>query len=257
MDKNLDFLIQQALDLIYQYDYMVVLTGAGISTPSGIPDFRSKNTGLWELDDPMKVASLTTFRTKPEAFYNWLRPLIEKMNSAKPNPAHYALAELEKLGFIKAIATQNIDDLHQISGSKNVYQVHGSAGFMECVYCHKSRISTKEIINEVLNSKKIPLCPECRKPLKPAITLFEENLPHAIWQEAYDHFLRADLVLVVGSSLEVYPANQLPLLSISRDAKMIINTLSPTQFDNEADLLIPYNVVEVLPEIVNRIKNIQ
>ena len=239
--------IQQAGELIRSAHHTVVLTGAGISTPSGIPDFRSQGTGLWTKDDPMKVASLSAFRYRPEVFFNWLRPLAQKMWQAKPNAAHLGLAELEKAGAIQAVITQNIDGLHQVAGSRNVLEVHGSARTATCKVCRK-QYSAEQFRDEFL-AGGIPHCPECGGTLKPDIVLFEEMLPVDVWQQAERHCSQADVMLVVGSALEVVPAAGLPYTAVVKGASLIINTLSSTYLDPQAAILLPFDVVEIVPLI--------
>jgi NAD-dependent deacetylase len=243
-----------AAKLINEADNIVALTGAGISTPSGIPDFRTRRTGLWEKNDPMLVASLSSFLNQPLVFFNWLKPLVKDIFFSVPNSAHESLAKLEKEKKIKAIVTQNIDILHQKAGAKNVIEVHGSISELVCLDC-KIKISFDEqLVNNFIDNFKIPKCELCHKYLKPTITLYEEMLPIEAWESAVYHFQKADLVLVIGSSLETYPANQLPSISVSNGAKLIINTFSTTPMDKQADLLLPYNVVEVWPRILQKMK---
>jgi NAD-dependent deacetylase len=239
--------IQKAADLLRSARHAVVLTGAGISTPSGIPDFRSQKTGLWTHDDPMQVASLSAFKYRPEAFFNWLRPLAEKIWLAQPNPAHIGLAQLEAVGLLKAIITQNIDGLHQEAGSKTVLEVHGSTRTASCARCQKTYPSA--IYRQSFLDGGLPRCPVCNTILKPDIVLFEEMLPADIWEQAARHCEQADVMLVVGSSLEVTPAASLPRLALDHGASLIINTISPTYLDDEAEILLPYNVAEMIPLI--------
>lgn len=230
--------------------HAVAFTGAGISTPSGIPDFRSKNTGLWERFDPAKVASIQVFQNEPEHFYGWLRPLLREIWQANPNPAHLALAQLEKAGLLKAIITQNIDDLHQRAGAQNVYEVHGSLRTLTCPACDTTYPS--ETFRQALTAAdELARCPQCQRVVKPDITLFGEMLPSATWLAAEEHCRQADLVLVVGSSLEVWPAAALPELCTDNGAALIINNLSATHLDHRADVLLPVNVAEALPEIAS------
>ena len=242
-----------AANLIDKADYIVVLTGAGISTPSGIPDFRTKNTGLWEKNDPMLVASLSSFLNQPMIFFNWLKPLVKDIYFSDPNAAHISLARLERENKLKAIVTQNIDNLHQKAGAKNVIEIHGSISELVCLDCRIKVAFDEHFVNNFIDKFEIPKCEQCQKFLKPSITLFEEMLPVIAWDSAFDHFQKADLVIVIGSSLEVYPANQLPEISVSNGAKLIINTFSTTPMDQEADLLMPYNVIEVWPKILEKL----
>lgn len=240
--------IQQAGEMLRSARHAVVLTGAGISTPSGIPDFRSQKTGLWERDDPMRVASLSAFRHRPEVFFNWLRPLARKMWQAEPNPAHYGLAEMEKAGLLKATITQNIDGLHQEAGSKTVLELHGSARTASCLSCRSN--FPAEHFHQAFLDGQIPHCPKCGSVLKPDIVLFEEMLPADVWEAASWQCEHADVMLVVGSSLEVVPAAGLPYTAAENGAKLIINTLSSTYLDGAAAVVLPYDVVEVIPAIL-------
>jgi NAD-dependent deacetylase len=238
---------QKAGELIRSARHAVVLTGAGISTPSGIPDFRSQNTGLWTKDDPMRVASLSAFRYRPEVFFNWLRPLAHKIWQARPNAAHTGLAEMEKAGAIKAVITQNIDGLHQAAGSRNVLELHGSVRTVSCKTCRKAYPSD-QFRSDFLDGG-IPRCPSCNSILKPDIVLFEEMLPADVWEKAAWHCRQTDVLLVVGSALEVTPAASLPYIAIENEASLVINTISSTYLDDQAAILLPYDVLEIVPLI--------
>jgi NAD-dependent deacetylase len=240
--------LQKVITLFKNSKYGVVLTGAGISTPSGIPDFRSQDTGLWERDDPMQVASLTAFETHPEKFYGWLKPLAKTIMSATPNAAHTALAKLENAGIVKVIITQNIDGLHQKAGSQHVIELHGSALTMTCPFCHRS-FNSNQFGNDLLNDGVLPKCPDCSHILKPDIVLFEEMLPARAWAEAESHAMKADLFLVVGSSLEVVPASTLPYLAYRAGAHLIINNISPTSLDRRARVVIHDDAMTIIPRI--------
>jgi NAD-dependent deacetylase len=247
-EVSLQAALRKAGQLLGAANHAVVFTGAGISTPSGIPDFRSKRTGLWERYDPMKVASISVFQSQPEHFYGWLRPLLREIWQANPNPAHLALAKLEAVGLIKAVITQNIDDLHQRAGSKNVYEVHGSLRTLTCHHCNTCYPS--ETFRKALSTAdEMARCPGCGQVVKPDITLFGEMLPTQTWADAEEHCRRADLMLVVGSSLEVWPAAALPEMCADNGAGLVINNLSPTHLDERANVLVPLNVAEALPEI--------
>jgi NAD-dependent deacetylase len=239
----------QAAEMLKKARHLVVLTGAGISVLSGVPDFRSLETGLWQKDDPMQVASLSTFRRKPERFFDWLRPLAERMQAAQPNPAHLALARMEQIGMLRTVITQNIDGLHQRAGSKNVIEVHGSAQSMTCHTCRRSYPST-DFHQPFLLENGIPRCPQCGLVVKPDIVLFEETLPVLAWEDAVSHASQADVMFVVGSSLSVAPAGNLPFYTTQKGGKLIINTLSKTPLDDEAVCLLRGNAAEVLPLIM-------
>ncbi len=240
--------LERAAELLRSSEYAVAFTGAGISTPSGVPDFRSANTGLWMKNDPIEVASLTAFRRRPEVFFNWLRPLASQILQASPNPAHSGLARLEKNGNLKAIITQNIDGLHQKGGAENVIEVHGSLAWLECPRCERT-YPAREFSEEFISAGTIPRCLHCGAILKPSITLFEEMLPQKAWDDAERACRRADLVLVVGSSLEVTPAAYLPMYALDMDARLIINNLTRTGLDHRADVLLPWDAADVIPAI--------
>jgi NAD-dependent deacetylase len=240
--------IRKAGSLLKSARHAVVLTGAGISTPSGIPDFRSQGSGLWNKDNPLEVASLSAFRRQPERFFAWLRPLAAQIVKADPNPAHLALADLERAGLLKAVITQNIDGLHQAAGSQAVLELHGSTRSLTCLSCHKSYLLGL-FLEEFVLQGKLPYCRSCGKLLKPDIVLFEEMLPASVWQQAEAHCRRADLVLVVGSSLEVSPAGGLPWLAFQHGAQLIILNYTPTYLDAHASVVLHADAAEILPQI--------
>jgi NAD-dependent deacetylase len=247
-----DLAIQKAADLLRSARHAVVFTGAGISTPSGIPDFQSQDTGLWQRFDPMEVASIGVFKSRPEKFYGWLRPLLHEIWAAEPNPAHKALAELEAAGVVKALITQNIDNLHQRAGSKNIYEVHGSLRSMTCPRCHDTldAIAFRDALTE---ENAMPLCPTCHKVLKPDIVLYGEMLPTDVWSDAEDHCRQADVILVAGSSLTVWPAAALPEVCVEHGASLILNNRTPTPLDARAAVQLSGDVAEVIPAIARLI----
>ena len=241
-----------AADIIRSCSNAVVLTGAGISTPSGIPDFRSPQSGLWEKYDPFEVASLNAFRYHPEKFYNWLRPLARDIQSAQPNPAHLGLARLEQAGFVTQIITQNFDRLHQRAGSINVLEVHGSLDTLTCGKCYRQQ-EFIEFIQAYVNRGEIPYCPFCQGTLKPDVILFGEQLPARIWLKAQECIARCDLLIVVGSSLEVLPVAGLPMRAVDNGAHLIILNQSETYIDIRADLVLSDNVAITIPWIVKEV----
>ena len=246
--------IEFAADLIRQSKHAVILTGAGISTPSGIPDFRSSGTGLWSKDEPLEVASLSTFRTKPHLFFEWFRPLARQMFDSKPNSAHIALAELERCGFIKSIITQNIDILHQKSGSKAVIEMHGTMQTLTCTQCYH-KVEAEPYIAAFVEKGEIPLCPKCGQVLKPDVILFGEQLPQTAWFMAQKEARKCDLMLVAGSSLEVLPVAGLPMQALDRGAHLIIINNNPTYLNVRADVSILDDVATILPAITERVLN--
>ena len=254
MDIGFSSRIKLSSSLLKNSKYAVAFTGAGISTASGIPDFRSPGIGLWEKNDPFEVASLTAFRNRPEKFYEWIKPLFLQARSAKPNPAHIFLSRIENKGIIKSIITQNIDGLHQESGAKRVIELHGSARTATCPNCHFT-YDTDHLFKLLNSDDNLPVCSQCGHFIKPDVVLFEELLPEKAWHSAHQEMLRADLIFIIGSSLEVYPANTLPDIAIRNGAKLIINTLSKTPMDLFADVLLPMDVIKSIPEIFQMIDN--
>jgi len=244
--------IESAADLLLQAQRVLVLTGAGISTPSGIPDFRSEGTGLWSRDEPLEVASLNTFRTAPEKFYGWFRPLARQICDAQPNPAHLALAELQKAGHIRRIVTQNIDTLHQKAGAENILEIHGTLATLTCTQCYQQTASAGYITTFV-ESGGLPQCPHCGALLKPDVILFGEQLPQATWRQAQQEARLCDLLLVAGSSLEVLPIASLPLQALEAGAHLIIINNTPTYLNSRADVVILHDVADTLPAIGQRV----
>lgn len=245
---KLSGLIQRAGQLLYQARAVVVFSGAGLSTPSGIPDFRSPGSGLWDGVDPFEVASLTAFRHHPERFYNWVRPLAARILAAEPNSAHHALARLEAAGKLRAVITQNIDRLHQRAGHRLVYEIHGTLETATCGCCHR-RFEAAERMLAFVREGMLPRCPHCKLILKPDVILMEEQLPRRVFESARDAARQCDLMLVVGSSLEVMPAAGLPLEALNRGAKLILVNYGATYLDERADVLIQADVAEVLPQM--------
>jgi NAD-dependent deacetylase len=241
----------RAAELFRKAKRIVVLTGAGISTPSGIPDFRSEGSGLWSRDEPMEAASLLTFRTSPETFFRWFRPLAGQIFHARPNAAHEALAELERSGMAITVVTQNIDGLHQKAGSKKVLELHGTIRTLSCTQCFK-RFESLPFLQAYIDDGIIPLCANCNAILKPDVILFGEQLPQSAWMEAQRATHQADLMLVAGSSLEVLPVAGLPMQALDRGTHLIIINNTPTYVNVRADIVFMDDVAAILPEIVKR-----
>ncbi len=240
--------IERAAQLLRNAHAAVAFTGAGISTPSGIPDFRSPGSGLWEHYDPFEVASLSAFKHHPERFFDWIRPLADSARAAQPNRAHRGLADLERAGLIRAVITQNIDNLHQKAGSHNVIELHGSAQSAHCMNCGR-QYGEEWLSEEMLMQDNYPHCTVCNGVIKPDVVLFEEMLPAQAWNEAQQLCESADLIFVIGSSLGVAPANYLPESSLRRGASLIINTQSDTHLDRYAHVVIKEELNEVVPVI--------
>ena len=240
--------IKRAAELWQRAHSIVALTGAGLSTGSGIPDFRSPQSGLWAGADPMVVASLESFRYAPEVFFNWVRPLAGQIRRAAPNAAHRALASLEALGKLQTVITQNIDELHRRAGSRHVLEIHGSLGTATCVRCMRAWPAA-ELVDRFVAEGVLPRCPTCAGLLKPNVTLMGEELPVAVWREARRDAGACDLMVVAGSSLEVMPAGGLPVEALNSGAELIILNQEPTYLDERAAVVIHADVVQVLPRL--------
>jgi NAD-dependent deacetylase len=230
--------------LIRERQPCVVLTGAGISTESGIPDFRS-DTGIWADVDPFEVASIRAFHRDPDRVWDFYRRRIATLRDAEPNLGHYALAELERRGLVQAVVTQNIDTLHTRAGSRDVVEVHGSIRSAQCLGCLWTEPA--EAVLEQLEERPVPVCPHCGGPLKPGVTLFGELLPPGAMERASELARSAGLVLVVGSSLEVWPVAGLPL---EARAFAIVNR-GPTALDDRALLKIDAGAGEALSAVLD------
>ena len=241
-------LIEQAREMIAASSSVVALTGAGVSTPSGIPDFRSADSGLWSKFDPMEVASIAGFRANPERFFEWLKPLASKTRDARPNPAHESLARMQASGRLGVIITQNIDGLHEAAGAGDVLALHGHSRGATCLDCGKAH--PIEMIEAALDADSIPEC-DCGSHLvKPDVILFGEFLPQEIFARARAACAAADLMIIAGSSLEVFPANNLPDLVLENGGRLLIVNRGATQRDRHADCKISGAVEEVLPLII-------
>lgn len=253
--REIDTLIARAAGLLSQSDYAVALTGAGHSKPSGIPDFRSPGSGLWNQVDPIAVASVFAFRLRPQDFYDWVRPLARTMLEAQPNPAHHALARLEAAGLIKSVITQNIDGLHQKAGSRRVHEMHGHMREATCIRCYRV-VPADAVIESFLECDQVPRC-ACGGVMKPNVILFGEQLPFNVLTAARQDTRDCDLMVVIGSSLTVEPAADLPLMAYSHGARLIIVNYEPTHLDERADVLIHADLAEVLPRIADAAINLK
>jgi NAD-dependent deacetylase len=233
--------------LIRERQPCVVLTGAGVSTESGIPDFRSE-TGIWANVDPFEVASIQAFRRDPERVWGFYRQRIQLLRDAEPNAAHLALAELEQRGLVQAVVTQNIDTLHTRAGSSDVIEVHGSIRSAHCLGCLWTEPADAALAQ--LAENPIPTCPQCGETLKPGVVLFGELLPPRAMERATQLARAAQLVLVVGSSLEVWPVAGLPL---EARAFAIVNR-GPTALDDQALLKVDGGAGETLAAVLGSLR---
>lgn len=221
--------------------YTVVFTGAGMSTESGLPDFRSSKQGMWKNLDPGKIASIDALNNNVHEFIDFYRNRVLGVKEFGPHKGHFLLADWEKQGLIQSIITQNVDGFHQLAGSRRVAELHGTLQTLYCQSCGKKDNSEKYI-------DQFYHC-ECGGLLRPSIVLFGEMLPHDAFQMAMEESEKADLFIVLGSSLSVTPANQFPLIAKEQGAKLVIVNQEPTDFDRYADLVIhDRKIGEVLEE---------
>ncbi len=225
----------------------VVLTGAGISTESGIPDFRSP-TGIWASYDPMEYATIQAFRRDPVKVWGFYAKRIDVLAEARPNAGHLALAELERRGLVQAVVTQNIDLLHEQAGSREVIEVHGSYRTSSCLACG-TRVPLAEVVR-LLEHAPAPPCPRCGEIVKPDVVMFGELMPEVEIDRAFELARRAGLLLVVGSSLEVYPVAGLPEETLSHGGRLAIVNRGPTPYDSRADLKLDAGAGETLTAVV-------
>jgi NAD-dependent deacetylase len=234
-------------ELIRAASSAVVLTGAGVSVPSGIPDFRTPGSGLWANVDPMEVAHIDAWRRDPDRFWSFYGDRFASLVGKQPNEAHSVLAELERRGLIRAVITQNIDRLHRLAGNERLIEVHGSIEWSVCLQCG-GRVAIDRVV-ELLGAGA-PECAACIAPLKPDVVLFGELLPEQAMAEAQALALEADLMICVGSSLEVYPVAGLPAITRGSGGRLALVTQGPTPYDLDAEVKLEGDVVEELRAVL-------
>ena len=235
-------------ELIRRAKRAVVLTGAGVSVPSGIPDFRTPGKGIWEKVNPMEVAHIDAFRGNPDRFWQFYSERFASLVDKRPNPAHEAIAELERRGLVRGVITQNVDRLHRMAGSRRVIEVHGSIDHCVCLECG-GRVGLERVVEILQAHPGAPECTACIQPLKPDVVLFGELLPAAAMAEAHALAAEADLMLCVGSSLEVFPVASLPGVTLEAGGRVAIVTQGPTAYDGEAELKLGGDVAKELQAV--------
>ncbi len=239
-------------ELIRAARSVVALTGAGISVPSGIPDFRSPGTGLWANLDPMEVAHIDVFRRDPVRFWEFYGHRFQTLEHTRPNDAHTALATLERAGRLDAVITQNIDGLHRRAGTRALVEVHGTIEHSSCPDCG-ARFALADVRDrQRVDPAGVPRC-DCSSPLKPDVVLFGEYLPAQALERAQALAAGADLMLCVGSSLEVHPVAQLPALTLAAGGQIAIVTQGRTPFDSRAAVRCGGDVVQELGTLVEQL----
>ena len=229
--ENMAEKISRVADLLLESGYAVALTGAGVSTESGIPDFRSPGRGLWTRVNP-ELFTIQGFKADPAQFYNLGKEFIQLIEEAQPNETHTVLGELEKRGLVKAIITQNVDGLHHKGGASRVFEIHGSLRTASCIYCRRS-VPIENVVEDVLEGLIPPLCVDCGEPVKPDVILFGEAMPPQ-YGEALAEARRADYIIVIGSSMQVSPANMIPSFS----ENLVIINREQTFYDRQARVVI-------------------
>lgn len=238
--------LEQLARLVREAGSVVALTGAGISVPSGIPDFRTPTTGIWANVDPMEVAHVDVWRHDPQRFWAFYGHRFASLGQIEPNAAHRALAELERRGHLDAVLTQNIDLLHEKAGSRDVVELHGSIAGCHCPACgHRTGLDeTLRLISSAPDG--VPRCGVCAGVLKPDVVLFGDMLPAAAITRAERLALGADLLLCIGSSLVVFPVSELPAATLSAGGRLAVVTASETPYDDAAAVRLGGDVVDEL-----------
>jgi NAD-dependent deacetylase len=241
--------VERLAQLLRDASSVVALTGAGISVPSGIPDFRSPGTGLWENVDPMEVAHIDAWRRDPERFWHFYGDRFQSLRDKRPNGAHRALVALEERGILTAVVTQNIDMLHRKAGTSDLVEVHGTIESSSCLSCGDSYLLDDVRARQGDAADGVPRC-DCGAPLKPDVVLFGEFLPEGAMQRAGELAAQADVLLCVGSSLEVWPIAQLPQVTRAAGGEVAIVTAGPTPYDDIAAVKLDGDVVAELEAVV-------
>jgi len=252
--NNIEENIEKIAELIHKSQNIVILTGAGMSTESGIADFRSPNTGLWEQVDPYEFGSINSYVANTGKNLKFMLEMGMTIFRAKPNKGHKAITKLQKMGKLKGVITQNIDGLHQKAHTKNIVELHGTANESRCIRCHKVFPITT-MINQVLQGNYSPSCEECNGLLKPNAIFFGEPLLSETLINADKMIEDCDLMIVLGSSLLVYPAAHYPDKALSLGAKLVIINIQETHIDNYAEVVIHEKIGDIFPQIVEKIKH--
>jgi NAD-dependent deacetylase len=241
--------VERLAELLGRSRRTVALTGAGVSVPSGIPDFRTPQTGLWAVVDPMEVDHIGVFERDPERFWSYYRPRFQALGDKEPNRAHAALAEIERRGLIEGVITQNIDRLHRAAGSENVIEVHGSIETSSCLECGVAY--GLDEVDELFDERGVAICSACGGAVKPDVVLFGELLPEEAMAQATELAEAADLMLCVGSSLAVHPVAGLPQLTLERGGALAVVTKGETPYDRDAELKLDGEVDEELAALLD------
>ncbi len=246
--------VDELAEAIVNARQVVVLTGAGVSVPSGIPDFRTPETGIWANVNPAEVAHISVFRNDPERFWEFYGARFATLGETKPNAAHRALAELEEAGHVKAVVTQNIDRLHHMAGTRHLIEVHGTIEHSDCLMC--GRRYELDWVRRQAELHGIPRCEDCEShpPLKPAVVLFGEMLPEAELAEAFALCGAADLMLAIGSSLVVHPVAGLPDVTLRAGGRLALITSGETPYDEDAFVKLAGDVENEMTALLEAVR---
>ena len=252
--EDLSEKIAAAADLVVRAGNVVVFTGAGVSTESGIPDFRSPG-GIWTRFDPEDF-TIQKFLSSPETRKKQWQILLEGglFANAEPNRAHLAIAQLEEIGKLNCVITQNIDNLHQKAGNspEKIYELHGNMRWLKCMGCDK-RYLIGDVLERFRSKLEVPDCERCQGVLKPDVVFFGEMLPERTLKEATSHASRCELMIVIGSSLVVYPAAYMPVYAKEAGAGLVIINNTPTSFDDIADVVIQHSAGLVMEKVMEKV----
>lgn len=245
---NLEEKVNRIAGLLLESRHTVVLTGAGVSTESGIPDFRSPGSGLWTRVNP-EIFTIQGFKADPARFYRLGKDFFRMIQAAEPNDTHLALDRLQQRGLLKTIITQNVDGLHQKGGAARVLEIHGTLRTASCIFCRR-RVSMEAVISDVEEGLAPPLCADCGEPVKPDVVLFGETLP-PVFEEALADARQADCIMVVGSSMQVSPANMLP----GYCKNLVIINREPTFYDPQARVVVHESTSRVMRFVCDAIES--
>jgi len=242
--------IEIASNILADATNAVVFTGAGISAESGVPTYRGHGGATWSKYDPSRYANIDNFFSEPEYFWSFFQEVRSKvLADCHPNPGHEALTKLQKRGIVHRIITQNIDGLHQLSGSQNVIELHGNTRFFDCLDCGK--VHSLDDIVEMQKETLVPKCQVCGGVIKPRVIFFGDALDVETLQTATEAVTSCDVILIVGSTLQVYPAAQLPIIAAKRKKPIIIANYGPTELDPIASCRLEGKASEILPALVD------
>ncbi|WP_297062965.1 NAD-dependent protein deacetylase [Thermococcus sp.] len=250
-------MLSHAAKILARSRFAIAFTGAGISAESGVPTFRGFN-GLWKRYRPEELATPEAFQMNPNLVWEFYRWRMKKILEAKPNPAHYSLAELERLGIIKAVITQNVDDLHREAGTRNLVELHGNIFRVKCTSCdYRENLKEGGRVNEFVESRELPKCPRCGSPLRPDVVWFGEALPKDALEKAFNLAERADVVLVIGTSGVVYPAAYIPYIVKEHGGRVIEVNVERSGITPIADVFLRGKAGEILPKILELVRELR